>query len=126
MKYGKKTINDIEETSKGGGKLPVIALVGSTKFEEIYRKKAKQFQSIGYIVLMTSCFNVKDTVSESLLMQQGYQRIDMADEVYCINPYDYIGSNTLEELKYAKDIGKPIRFYCDTHFVEFLKEENNE
>ena len=126
MRYGKKTIDSIEVVSKADGKFPVVALVGSTKFEDLYRKKAKQLQEIGYIVLMTSCFNGKHIISESLLMQQGYQRIDMADEVYCINPYDYIGSNTLDELKYAKETGKPIKFFNETHFIEFLEEENNE
>lgn len=131
MKYGKKTIDGIEVVSKADGKFPVVALVGSTRYEYLYKKKALEFQLAGYIVLMTPCFRLKEDSMdckglESLLMQQGYQRIDMADEVYCINPYDYIGSNTLDELKYAKETGKTIKFFTPTHFIEFLEEENNE
>jgi hypothetical protein len=39
------------------------------------------------------------------------RKIDLADEIFVVNRGDYIGSSTHNEVRYAIDSGKPVRWY---------------
>src|ERR1700690_913647 len=39
------------------------------------------------------------------------RKIDLCDEIFVVNVGDYVGSSTLNEIKYAQDLNKPIRWY---------------
>ena len=39
------------------------------------------------------------------------RKIDIADQVFVVNHDDYIGDSTRREIEYAKDLGKPIRWF---------------
>ncbi len=38
------------------------------------------------------------------------RKIDLADEIFVINPGGYIGSSTSNEINHAKKTGKAVRF----------------
>ena len=45
-------------------------------------------------------------------------KIDMADEVYVVNPGGYVGSSTAREIAYALAHGKPVRSLCPLDLLD--------
>ena len=39
------------------------------------------------------------------------RKIDLADEIFVVNHNDYVGDSTANEVRYAKEHGKPIRWF---------------
>ena len=54
--------------------------------------------------------------TKEMLDDMHKRKIDMADEIFVINPGGYIGSSIRSEIEYAKATGKAVR-YLDTHTV---------
>ena len=48
--------------------------------------------------------------TKEMLDDMHKRKIDLADEIFVINPGGYIGSSTLSEIEYAKATNKPARF----------------
>lgn len=93
----------------------VVVLVGSTKFENHFHKVAAELYQKGYIVLMTHHFSQandeKITDERKAMYDSMYmQMMDMATNVYVINPCGYIGKSTINEIAYAKSLGLPIDY----------------
>ena len=96
----------------------LICLCGSTKFKDEYEKITMEESLNGNIVLSVGCFAHHDDIrlskgEKNILDKLHMEKIDMADEVFVINVKGYIGESTRNEIKYAKNIGKPIRFLED-------------
>lgn len=94
---------------------PIICLCGSTKFKDIYEKTEKEFALKGYVVITVSCFPSSDNdprllKKKDLLDKIHLQKIRMSEEIFVINPGGYIGESTCREIKYAKKLGKTIRY----------------
>ena len=54
---------------------------------------------------------IREAGPEKLMLDELHLRkIDLADEVYCLNVGGYVGESTRRELDYAQRTGKPIRF----------------
>lgn len=51
-----------------------------------------------------------DSQQKIMLDELHKRKIDLADEVFVINVGGYIGESTASEIKYAKQLGKPIRY----------------
>ena len=95
-------------------KLRVVTLCGSMKFQHRMRQIAKKMSLEGNVVL-TPCIMGFDPKSltpkqHEVLDQIHRQKIDMCDYVLIINVGGYYGSNTKEEIDYAKSIGKEVRY----------------
>lgn len=102
----------------------VIVLCGSTRFDFI---KAQEVLTLaGNVVISPSIygnFNNRPLSEQELLLLKRLQKqkINMADEVMIIDSYGYIGHNTLDEIDYAKLIGKKV-----TYWSEYLKQTCND
>ena len=98
------------------GKYKVITLCGSTKFKEQYLEAQKRLTLEGNIVISVGLFGhsgddeVWTEGTKAMLDEMHLRKIDMADEVFVINAGGYIGSSTQNEIKYAIDHGKEVRY----------------
>ena len=96
------------------GKFKVITLCGSTRFRAEYERVQKELTLQGNIVISVGLFGHsgddevwKDGVKE-MLDEMHLAKIDMADEIFVINPGGYIGASTKREIAYASAKGKKI------------------
>lgn len=95
----------------------VICLCGSTRYPTIFEYYRKKFTLEGCIVLDTggiyghtlSSFDMSGPVKK-MLDQLHFSRIDLADEIFVINPDGRIGFSTCNEILYALSLGKKVTF----------------
>lgn len=96
----------------------IVCLCGSTKFKKAYEEANKSESLKGNIVLSVGCFTHHDKLDLEKDQKQGLddlhkKKIDMADEILVLNVKGYIGDSTKSEIKYAKEVGKTIRYLED-------------
>ena len=93
----------------------VIAMIGSTRFQDTFIDKCWEFSALGYVVTlpnfrpankMAKGFDIHEDILEDI----GFKRIAIADKVYVVNEDGYIGDSTRKEIAYAKSIGKNIKY----------------
>jgi DNA helicase IV len=100
------------------GRFKVITLCGSTRFRDEYMEAQKRLTLEGHIVISVGLFGhsgdsevwnegVKETLDEMHL-----SKIDMADEIYVVNPGGYVGKSTSREIAYALSQGKNVSSLC--------------
>lgn len=96
------------------GQFRVITLCGSTRFKDDYLRVQKELTLAGNIVISVGLFGHQgdDEVWEEgvkeMLDEMHLAKIDMADEIFVINPGGYIGASTKREIAYASAKGKKI------------------
>lgn len=93
----------------------IVCLCGSTRFKELFEQKNKEFTLAGYIVLTVGFFMHADSERVTIGMKERLdelhkRKIDLADQVYIINPDGYIGDSTRSEIEYAEKNGKNIHY----------------
>lgn len=100
------------------GKYKVITLCGSTRFKDEFLRVQKELTLKGYIVISVGLFGhsgdnevLADGVKE-MLDDMHLAKIDMADEIFIVNPGGYIGKSTAREIAYARSQGKAVRSLC--------------
>jgi len=104
-------------------KYPVVTLCGSTRFKDDFLQVQKELTLKGFIVISVGLFGhagdsevwdgkTEDSLAETkqMLDDMHKEKIDMADEIYVINPNGYIGESTWSEICYARMTKKTIRF----------------
>lgn len=94
----------------------VITLCGSTRFKKQFREMEATLTLQGNIVISVGFFEQSEGIAvtseqEALFEKIHAKKIDMADEIVVIDVGGYIGSSTSKEIAYAKQLGKPIRYY---------------
>lgn len=94
----------------------VVTLCGSTRFKDEFFRVQKELTLQGCIVISVGLFGHsgdtqvwKEGVKE-MLDDMHKRKIDMAQEIYVINPGGYIGSSTRSEIAYARAHGKKINY----------------
>ena len=94
----------------------VITLCGSTRFKDAFFDVQKRLSLEGNIVISVGLFGHsgdeevwKPGVKE-ILDDMHLRKIDMADEIFVVNPGGYIGESTRREIAYAKETGKSISY----------------
>ena len=98
------------------GKYKVITLCGSTRFKDAFLEAQKRLTLEGNIVISVGLFGhsgdneVWTEGTKEMLDDMHKRKIDMADEIFVINPGGYIGSSTRSELEYAAAAGKTVRY----------------
>ena len=105
------------------GSYKIITLCGSTRFKEEFLEVQKRLTLEGNIVISVGLFghsgdgevweNMEEgtmTKTKEMLDDMHKRKIDLADEIYVINPGGYIGFSTRSEIDYAKAHGKKIRY----------------
>lgn len=96
----------------------VITLCGSTKFKNEFSNVNKWLTLQGNVVISIGLFGQVDnepiSPEEIILLDDIHKaKIDLADEIFVINVDGYIGNSTKNEMEYADQKGKKIRFYMD-------------
>ena len=123
--YGDRDIYKLVQPSAEQAALPaarphIICLCGSTRFIEQFAIQTWELERQGNIVLgctllpLSYC-KVASHFGEATGTKQQcdelhLRKIDMADEVIVLNYGGYIGESTRNEIAYAKDHGKPVRY----------------
>ena len=96
----------------------VITLCGSTKFKDEFIAEQRRLTLEGIIVISVGIFGHADGENETVITDEikvmlddmHKRKIDMADEIFVINPGGYIGSSTRSEIDYAMGKGKEIKY----------------
>lgn len=100
------------------GNYKVITLCGSTKFKDEFIKVQKDLTLQGNIVISVGLFGHTDrefgtviTDEVKIMLDDMHKRkIDMSDEIFVINKYNYIGASTRSEIEYAIKVGKKVNY----------------
>ena len=99
-------------------KYKIVTLCGSTRFKDEFLRVQKELTLKGYIVISVGLFGhsgdheVLDDGVKEMLDEMHLAKIDMADEIFIVNPGGYIGKSTAREIAYARSHGKPVRSLC--------------
>jgi hypothetical protein len=108
----------------------IVCLCGSTKFKTAYEKANFEESLKGNIVLSVGCFGHADAVpltkeQKQLLDELHFAKIDLADEIFVLNVNLYEGESTRNEIRYAQQLGKPIRYLegCEADCKEDYRED---
>lgn len=90
----------------------IVTICGSTRFRAQIAEANRMLTLAGYIVLAPGVFGHDgDEISEAqkeALDDLHFRKIDLADEVYVVNPGGYVGESTRLEISYARRTGKAI------------------
>jgi hypothetical protein len=95
----------------------IVCLCGSTKFKEAYEEANHKETMKGHIVLSVGSFKHQEgnplltKAEEAFLDELHLRKIDLADEVLVLNVGGYIGQSTSNEMDYAIQEGKSVRFW---------------
>jgi hypothetical protein len=98
------------------GKYRIITLCGSTRFRDEFIAEQKRLTLEGNIVISVGLFGhsgddeVWSESTKEMLDDMHLRKIDLADEIFVINPGGYIGSSTKSEIEYAMETGKSVRY----------------
>jgi hypothetical protein len=98
------------------GKFKIITLCGSTKFKDDFMLEQKRLTLEGNIVISVGLFGhsgddeVWKEGTKEMLDEMHKRKIDMADEVFIINTGGYIGESTKNEIEYAINNNKPVKY----------------
>jgi hypothetical protein len=98
------------------GKYKIITLCGSTRFRDEFITEQKRLTLEGNIVISVGLFGhsgdneVWSESTKEMLDDMHKRKIDLADEIFVINPGGYIGSSTRSEIEYALKTGKSVRY----------------
>lgn len=101
------------------GKYKIITLCGSTRFKDEFLEAQKRLTLDGNIVISVGLFGhsgdneVYTENKKEMLDDMHLRKIDLADEIFVINPGNYIGESTSREIEYAGKTGKKITFLVD-------------
>ena len=94
-----------------------ICLIGSTRFEEIFRALEVSLSIKGYIVLSPLVYNqtgenpLCGEENKIILDYVQKEKIRQSDLVLVIDKDKYIGSSTKNQIEYAKFLNKRVLYY---------------
>ena len=94
----------------------IITLCGSTKYKKEFEYANMKLTLDNHIVLAPGVYTHADNIiiddeTKINLDSLHKRKIELADKVIIICPYDYIGSSTSSEILYAKSLNKPIEYW---------------
>ncbi len=101
------------------GKYKIITLCGSTRFKDEFLAEQKRLTLEGNIVLSVGLFGhsgdeeVWSESTKEMLDDMHLRKIDLADEIFVINPGGYIGESTMREIEYAQESGMTVKYLID-------------
>lgn len=93
----------------------IVTLCRSSKYKDEFEKVQLDLTLQGNIVLSLPIFSQNDGLVLSdeqlnMLSEMHKQKIDIADEIFVVNPNGYIGNSTKQEIEYAISINKPVNY----------------
>jgi hypothetical protein len=98
-----------------------VCLCGSTRFYEAFQKANYEETMKGHIVLTVGFYPHSQGLAhgeilgvtpeqKAMLDELHLQKIDVADEILVLNVGNYIGRSTANEICYAQQIGRAVRY----------------
>lgn len=100
----------------------IVTLCGSTRFRDAYAKAYREESLAGKIVLSVGVLFHADDESlrangpeKVALDVLHFRKIEISDEILVLNVGGYIGESTMNEINYAKKLGKRIRYLQAEH-----------
>jgi hypothetical protein len=99
------------------GKYKIITLCGSTRFKDEFLAEQKRLTLEGNVVISVGLFGhsgdeeVWSESTKEMLDDMHKRKIDLADEIFVINPGGYIGESTRSEIEYAEQVGKMVVYF---------------
>lgn len=92
----------------------IVCLCGSTRFKAAFVDWNARLTERGYIVLSVGLCGQSQNVNpepelKKRLDELHLRKIDVADEVFVMDVGGYVGESTVAEVKYATELGKPVR-----------------
>lgn len=95
----------------------IVTICGSTRFRAEIAEANRMLTLEGYIVLAPGVFaHDGDEITEEQkadLDLLHFDKIDLSQVVYVVNPGGYIGESTLREIVHAADSGKRVQYLVD-------------
>lgn len=94
-----------------------ICLIGSTKFESVFRKLEEDLSMRGYIVLSPLVYTQSGEdpkcgkKEKEILDLVQKEKIRQSDIVFVVDVDGYVGNSTKNQIKYAKLLNKPLLYY---------------
>ncbi len=92
----------------------IVALVGSTRFKQMFEEVNRVFTLDGLIVLGPGVFPHSGddiTAAQKVALDElHFHKIVMADWVFVVDPGGYIGKSTMREIVFAENMGRPVRY----------------
>ena len=110
------------------GKYKIITLCGSTRFKDEFLAAQKSLTLEGNIVISVGLFGhscdeeVWEKDIKPMLDDMHLCKIDLADEIFVINPRGYIGKSTRREIDYAVESNKIIKYL---EYLDITDSQNN-
>lgn len=103
--------------------MKTITLCGSTKFKSEFEEVMKNLTLEGNIVISVGLFGHQiglnmNSDTKRMLDKLHFAKIDLADEIFVINPNGYIGLSTCDEIFYAKSQNKPVKYLVNPNCIE--------
>jgi hypothetical protein len=101
------------------GKYKIITLCGSTKFRDEFIAEQKRLTLQGNIVISVGLFGhsgdeeVWSASTKEMLDDMHKCKIDLADEIFVINPGGYVGESTRSEIEYALKTKKIVKYLLE-------------
>lgn len=91
----------------------IITFCGSTRFHDTFYKLASEYTKMGWIVLMPHCYytNGERPDLKDLLVSIHNDMIKISDAILVVNENGYIGESTKNEIKFAKELHKEIKYF---------------
>ena len=111
------------------GRYKVVTLCGSTRFKDDFLRVQKELTLGGNIVISVGLFGhsgddeVWTAGTKEMLDDMHFSKIDMADEIFVINPGGHIGQSTSREIAYALRCGKVVKSLCPIALEEYVAKE---
>lgn len=97
----------------------IITLIGSTKFEEVFRQLEKELSLKGYLVFSPLVYNQSGSIpscgvdKKEILDIEAKLKINHSDLVLVVDCDGYIGKSTKEQIEHAKLLNKTILYYSN-------------
>jgi len=119
------------ENAKADEKAKIVTLCGSTKFKDEYINIAREESLKGNIVISVGLYGHHeekplDPDTKKMLDRNHLQKIDMSDEILVINKDGYIGDSTQNEIDYAINKNKLVRYVyplgCEIYTTPILND----
>lgn len=110
-----KKSNVVKVLHWGENPARIMCLIGSPRYQSEFLSVAKAFTLRGYVVLTPDVYlqnNTNGLTNDDveILNEVSRKKIEMADVIFVVNPNNKVPETVYQELRYAKDLGREIRY----------------
>lgn len=93
----------------------IVAIIGSSKFRDQHLGVAQKLTLQGKIVLIAGFFHHVDRLpitdeKKKELDELMLAKIDLAHEIFIVNPHGYVGKSTKRAIAYAREQNKHVNY----------------